>query len=154
MQRKILAGEARLVRMVAHPHIVRCHQVLETRRQQVRPGCGAVGVQLAGGAVCGNVSTDSFSEAVDAAAATPLCRIVPLVCHCSSMCPSFTAGAGAGAPVWGRDAEAAAAHEAIQRGKRLPAVQAGGGESDTAVGWGGNRAWNTYCMTGCLSSGP
>jgi serine/threonine protein kinase len=36
VQRKILAGEARLVRMVAHPHIVRCLQVLETRRQQVR----------------------------------------------------------------------------------------------------------------------
>jgi hypothetical protein len=36
LQRKILAGEARLVRMVAHPNIVRCLQVLETRRQQVR----------------------------------------------------------------------------------------------------------------------
>jgi hypothetical protein len=35
LQRKILAGEARLIRMVAHPHIVRCLQVLETRRQQV-----------------------------------------------------------------------------------------------------------------------
>uniref|UniRef100_A0A383VPQ0 Protein kinase domain-containing protein n=1 Tax=Tetradesmus obliquus TaxID=3088 RepID=A0A383VPQ0_TETOB len=34
-QRKILAGEAKLIRMVAHPHIVRCMQVLETRRQQV-----------------------------------------------------------------------------------------------------------------------
>jgi hypothetical protein len=36
LQKKILAGEARLVRMVAHPNIVRCMQVLETRRQQVR----------------------------------------------------------------------------------------------------------------------
>jgi hypothetical protein len=35
LQRKILAGEARLIRMVAHPHIVRCLQVLETRRQKV-----------------------------------------------------------------------------------------------------------------------
>ncbi|WIA31298.1 hypothetical protein OEZ86_002200 [Tetradesmus obliquus] len=34
-QRKILAGEAKLIRMVAHPQIVRCMQVLETRRQQV-----------------------------------------------------------------------------------------------------------------------
>lgn len=39
LQKKILAGEARLVRMVAHPNVVRCMQVLETRRQQVRaPG--------------------------------------------------------------------------------------------------------------------
>lgn len=39
LQKKILAGEARLVRMVAHPNIVRCMQVLETRRQQVGGQC-------------------------------------------------------------------------------------------------------------------
>lgn len=36
VQRAILAREAHLLRMVNHPHIVRCFQVLETPRQQVR----------------------------------------------------------------------------------------------------------------------
>eukprot|EP00775_Hariotina_reticulata_P011223 gene11221-11372_t len=34
-QRRILHSEARLIRMVAHPNIIRCFQVFETRRQQV-----------------------------------------------------------------------------------------------------------------------
>lgn len=34
-QKRILSGEAKLLRMVNHPNIIRCMQVLETKRQQV-----------------------------------------------------------------------------------------------------------------------
>lgn len=52
VQRRILAGEAKLLRMVAHPNIVRCMRVLETRRQQVRNqrylgvSCGVINVAV------------------------------------------------------------------------------------------------------------
>jgi hypothetical protein len=49
MQRAILAREAHLLRMVNHPHIVRCFRVLETPRQQVgEQGAWVVGVSYGG----------------------------------------------------------------------------------------------------------
>lgn len=74
LQRKILAGEAKLIRMVAHPHIVRCLQVLETRRQQVGLWLAAQ-QQWAGSKMANSSSTASGSS-----------RLMSQSCHVMQGC--------------------------------------------------------------------
>ena len=155
LQKKILTGEARLVRMVAHPNIVRCMQVLETRRQQVHGTCpsqhrarqsnvrrraatmidvqqpwvrGASLQQPIGWGCSPSYCSLSAAEKGEPQEVSCACSLPHACCviglHMPS-CMRVPAGAGAGVPLRGGDAAAAAAHEAIQRGKRLPDVQAG-----------------------------
>jgi hypothetical protein len=77
LQRKILAGEAKLIRMVAHLHIVRCLQVLETRRQQVgwqRAGRYKTGTrQAAARPAAATVAVKLYAGVAAAAVATTAC---------------------------------------------------------------------------------
>lgn len=106
--------------MVAHPHIVRCMQVLETRRQQVRaqPAAAAAVPRTAG------ASASAVARTARAGAHRGVSQLQGLE---RAVCFHRRAGAGAGAPVWWGDAAAAAAHETVHGGQRLPDFQAGEG---------------------------